>query len=101
MFNGVVYLPAECYGFSRHNAYVDKQTVDTDFIYSVPVNGEYMKIKNNCASANNTYASQWGHNIHIHGGFALSITRIDQIDIVTPSNLTFNAPLSESKGEAP
>ena len=96
IFNGAEYLPGECYGFGRHNAYIDKQTVDTEFIYTVPANGEYMKIKNNCALANNQYNSQWGSNISVHGGFALIFTRIDQIDAVSPSNLTFDAPLVET-----
>jgi len=77
----VEYAPSVTFGFSRHNAYVDKQTIDTDIIYTVPSGGQYMKIRHNCALANNNYASQFGFGISA-SGIALVITRLDQIDVV-------------------
>ena len=83
LFNGTEYQPSKCYGYGRHADYIDKQTLDCQFIYTVSGNGEYMSIRNNCTLNTKNYNEAWNFGMNVAGGFSLIITRIDQLDVVS------------------
>jgi hypothetical protein len=56
---------SECYGYSRDQNFIDKQTVDTGFIYTVPENGQYMAIKHNCSQNSNNYNQPFPFSINV------------------------------------
>ena len=84
-FNGVIYVPADTFGYARDANNIDKQTVSTEFIYTVPDGGEYMRVRHKCSRNVNNYNTNWNDNASIGGG-SLIITRIDIVDTVPASN---------------
>ena len=88
-FNNVDYLPSECYGYARDQNFIDKQTVSTEIIYTVPLGGQYMAIKHNCSQNSSNYTSPFpSTGVNVPGGLSLIITRLDQVDGIANVNVT-------------
>lgn len=88
-FNNVDYLPSECYGYARDQNFIDKQTVSTEIIYTVPLDGQYMAIKHNCSQNSSNYNTVFpSTSVKVPGGVSLIITKLDQVDGIANVNVT-------------
>ena len=75
-FNGAYNLSADAHGYARASSFIDRQTVISNFIYTVPAGGQYMRIYHNCARNSISYNDVWDNNAQIYG-MTLIITRLD------------------------
>ncbi len=72
---GTDYSQSISFSYGRDNDFIDKQSVQADFIY-VASSSTYMRIRLNCAKNNNTYDSDWD-NTSILEGSSVIIEKID------------------------
>ena len=75
-FNAAYNLSADAHGYARASSFIDRQTVNSNFIYSIPAGGQYMRIFHNCARNSVSYNDVWDNNAQIYG-MTLIITKLD------------------------
>ena len=73
--NGTDYQQSVGYSYGRDDNFIDKQSVQADFLY-VATTATYMRLRLNCAKNNTTYASNWD-NTKILAGSSVIIEKID------------------------
>ncbi len=73
--NGTDYQQSVGYSYGRDDNFIDKQSVQADFLY-VATTATYMRLTLNCAKNNTTYASNWD-NTKILAGSSVIIEKID------------------------
>ncbi len=73
--SGTDYAQSIAFSYGRDNDFIDKQSVQADFIY-VASSATYMRLRLNCAKNNNTYNSDWD-NTSILEGSSIIIEKID------------------------
>jgi|GEM_PF-4836963 len=75
-FDGAYHFGADAHGYARASSFIDRQTVNSNFIYEVPSGGQYMRIFHNCARNSITYNDIWDSNALIFG-MTLCINKLD------------------------
>tara|TARA_R110001632_G_scaffold181648_2_gene301733 strand:- start:1391 stop:4276 length:2886 start_codon:yes stop_codon:yes gene_type:complete len=75
-FGAAYNLSADAHGYARASTFIDRQTVNSNFIYTIPAGGQHMRIFHNCARNSVSYNDVWDSNAQIYG-LTLIITRLD------------------------
>ena len=72
---GTDYSQSLAFSYGRDDSFIDKQSVQADFIY-VASSATYMRLRLNCAKNNNTYNSNWDDTAILEGS-SIIIEKID------------------------
>lgn len=74
--NGTAELPSQSFGYARDASYIDRQTMSSQVVVTVPAGGEYLSIRHNCNRNGSSYTSTWSDGASI-SGMCLIITKLD------------------------
>jgi hypothetical protein len=74
--NGTAELPSQSFGYARDASYIDRQTMSSQVVVTVPSGGEYLSIRHNCNRNGSSYTSTWSDGASI-SGMCLIITKLD------------------------